>query len=264
MTIMHRRKATPSCANSCNEGRKPRRSSLGNSVGPLWPGPLEGERPWNGSLPLPGRAPAVGTMRGKYVRIEMAGKKFGRLTVVSLDSTNRLGAMWLCICECGNKKIILGCRLRSGCTKSCGCLVKELNKVRAITHRLSGSRSYDTWNDMIKRCFNQHNKRFKNYGGRGISVCRRWLKFDNFYADMGAAPCGLQLDRINNDGNYSKSNCRWATPRAQSNNRSTNRTITMHNKTMTLVEWSREIGISQNTIWYRLARGWTIERALTK
>jgi hypothetical protein len=117
---------------------------------------------------------------------------------------------------------------------------------------------------MRKRCLRKTNENYKNYGGRGIKVCRRWLdSFTNFYADMGPKPAGAQLDRINNDGPYSPENCRWVSPKENANNRGNNRRLTYAGETKTLAEWSLELGNNPDLVGLRLKQGWPIEDAVT-
>lgn len=132
------------------------------------------------------------------------------------------------------------------------------------THGLSGSPTYITWQNMKNRCFKLSHKDYARYGARGIKVCRRWMRFENFYKDMGIRPKDKTLDRINNDGNYSPSNCRWSSINKQARNRSNNRRITWNGKTLCLREWSDLTGIPASAILARLdSYGWTVERALT-
>ena len=144
--------------------------------------------------------------------ISMSGKKFGRLTVSSREKNNVRGdARWLCLCDCGNKK-----SLRQNMTKSCGCITKEFPNNK--THGMSDTPTYQSWEGLKQRCSNPKDKKWKYYGGRGISFCARWDKFENFLSDMGVKPEGLTIDRINNDGNYCPGNCQWATYKQQANN----------------------------------------------
>ena len=122
---------------------------------------------------------------------------------------------------------------------------------------------YWTWAGMWQRCTNPKGPSYKNYGGRGIRVCQRWKSFQVFLADMGPRPPGMSLDRINNDGNYEPSNCRWTTQREQVRNRRFAKKITHDGETLHVSEWEARLGLAQGAIWHRLKRGWTVSRALT-
>ena len=123
-------------------------------------------------------------------------------------------------------------------------------------------RTYRSWAGIIQRCTNPNDKRWHDYGGRGIAVCERWREFLNFLADMGERPEGKSIDRINNNLGYSPENCRWATPLEQQNNMSTNVIVTHDGKTKTVREWADLLKIEKQTLYFRLRRGWTVERAL--
>lgn len=142
--------------------------------------------------------------------------KYGQLTAIRHTGSNNNGeAIWLCLCECGKETEASGSDLASGNTQSCGCL-----KIKTLfRHGLSESKEYRVWKSMKTRCKNKKSTGYHNYGGRGISVCDRWEKFENFYADMGPKPEGLTIDRRDNDGNYEPGNCRWATWTQQARNR---------------------------------------------
>lgn len=149
------------------------------------------------------------------------GDKYNRLTAIRKHHNDSKNVYWLFKCDCGNKKVLRKAHVISNSTKSCGCLRKELNKEFGgiVTHGKSGTSIYTIWQLMKERCFNKKRKEYDNYGGRGISVCKRWLKFENFYEDMGDRPNNLTLDRIDNDGNYEPNNCKWSTRKEQQNNR---------------------------------------------
>ena len=152
-------------------------------------------------------------------RLDLTGKRFGRLFVLSYSHTVKPGyAYWLCRCDCGTLRSVVACNLSRGITKSCGCL-----RASPLSHgHTSGGRhtpTYRSWYAMIQRCTNPRNHKYRDYGGRGISVCKRWRSFENFLADMGERPAGLTLDRRDNDGSYEPGNCRWATSHEQARNK---------------------------------------------
>lgn len=154
-----------------------------------------------------------------------SGDKIGRLTLIEKFTENKR-VKWKCLCSCGNTCSPRQEGLKNQTSKSCGCLQRDTAKVYGkktgeanIKHGGKGTPLYSLWCGMKNRCENKTNHAYKYYGGRGISVCDRWQDFSNFRRDMGDRPSGLTLDRINNDGNYEPSNCRWATATEQSNNR---------------------------------------------
>lgn len=145
--------------------------------------------------------------------IDVTGQKFHGLRVVRPAGIGRWQQrLWLCVCDCGNETVTTCGMLRNGNTKSCGCLKRG-------PHGKSNTRVHNCWTSMLQRCNNPRNPAYKWYGARGIQVCERWHSFENFYADMGDQPEGLSIDRINNDGNYEPTNCRWATTSEQLSNR---------------------------------------------
>jgi len=201
---------------------------------------------------------------------DITGQRFGRLEVLSRQTSDRKGqSAWLCQCDCGNKCIIQGVNLRSERTKSCGCLQKEItaqrNKIISTSHGMSNTKIYNTWAGMLKRCRNKKHPAYKYYGARGIAVCDRWLKIENFYKDMGDPPKGLTLERIDNDREYSPDNCKWATYKEQANNKSSNVIIKYKDQKFTISQWAKELGIDYATLRCRLRLyDWPIERALTE
>lgn len=198
--------------------------------------------------------------------IDLSGQVFGLLRVIKKDGF-RSGAMqWVCECSCGTKGSYSSYSLRSGKTKSCGCLQRELLAKRNRSHGLSRIREYGIWKGMISRCENPRRAAYKDYGGRGICVCPQWRKsFKSFLADMGYAPSPAHtLDRVDPDGGYERGNCRWATRQEQSSNRHSCIVITHEGRSQTATEWAREMGLSPRTVQRRAKRGVTPPRLFDK
>jgi len=204
--------------------------------------------------------------RKKAIHRNEVGRRYGRLVVVSRepDGHSRRGEKrWLCKCDCGTMTVVYQGNLRRGQSKSCGCLLKEIAKHKHLTHGESnyrsnkGTKEYTAWARMLQRCYNNKLSIYKNYGGRGIKVCQRWLNsYINFLSDVGrASGQKYTLGRINNDGNYEPSNVRWETLIQQASNKRTSRFITIGSTTHTLAEWSRISGKQHQTISYRLKVG---------
>lgn len=202
--------------------------------------------------------------------IDLKGKKFGRLTIIDFAEIRYRRAFWLCECVCGNVKIVDGIRLRSGKTRSCGCLRREMSAERGrrlnTIHGGSYTSEYRIWISMRSRCLDETHTSYHNYGGRGIKVCDRWREsFVSFLEDMGPRP-SLQhsIDRIDNDGDYTPKNCRWATMKEQRRNSRQNRFIIAFGERRTLIEWSECYGIGPRTISRRLEFGWPTEDAIAR
>lgn len=195
--------------------------------------------------------------------IDLTGRRFGRLTVVSLGEKSGVSTRFFCRCDCGSAGLFFSNNLRRGLSQSCGCARAEQTALRNTTHGLARTDTHEIWCGMLKRCTNSRSKNFGGYGGRGIAVCKRWESFEGFLADMGPRPPGMSLDRIDNDGNYSRENCRWATRHQQANNTRTNRHVEHDGIRRTLMEWSRATGLDRKLISCRLDRGWGAERALS-
>ena len=213
---------------------------------------------------------------GKF--IDLTGQKFGRLTVIKRAENytppcGKTQVQWYCKCECGNFCTVSGTHLKTQKVFSCGCYQKEKAKETAThkftSHGASKESIYKTWINIKSRCFNTHSERYKDHGGRGITMCDRWRNsFEAFYEDVSKLPNygkeGYSINRIDNDGNYEPNNVEWADDITQANNKRNNRLITFNGKTQTATEWARETGIKRTTITMRLDKyGWSIEKALT-
>lgn len=199
--------------------------------------------------------------------IDLTGSRFSQLTVLSrAPSGKRREARWLCLCSCGHQTTVASEKLRTGKTKSCGCYGRRLGGERLRTHGMTRTPEFRIWQHIRERCSNPNTKSFKDYGARGITVCDEWRNsFLQFYADMGQRPSSAHsIERKNNDGPYSKENCEWATCLEQNNNTRDNFFITFHDRTQTLAQWAREIGIKSATLRARLVVfKWPTERAFS-
>ena len=199
--------------------------------------------------------------------IDYTGHQFGRLTITGRDKSAK-GVKWLARCSCGNITSVHARALRSCFTRSCGCLRKEVSAARKTSHGMTGSPGYGIWSNMRRRCFDHKTQDFKDYGGRGITVCDRWLGrngFANFIADMGSPPPGMTLDRRNVNGDYEPGNCRWATQRTQQNNRRNNVRLPFRGRAMTIREIFEEAEppVNFETFRLRIKRGWDLQRAVS-
>lgn len=192
--------------------------------------------------------------------------KYGRLEFVAEAEPAAGGhKRWLCRCDCGTVRTFDKSNVKRGISKSCGCLRDELAAIRATTHGKQGTGAYRSWQTMRQRCYYEKSIGFANYGGRGISVCERWVdSFENFYADMGDRPPKHTLDRINPDGHYEPGNCRWITSKEQNRNRRDNKTFEYQGKQRTIPEIAEMVGIKESTLRRRLySHGYTLEDAVS-
>lgn len=196
------------------------------------------------------------------------GSRFGLLTVSELTEIpqGKILPLYRCVCDCGAVVIKTRRHLVHDEIRSCGCLAKartrEVHRRHDHASRGGKSKLYRTWRSMMQRCYRVREKGYKHYGARGIKVCDRWHDFANFLADMGDAPEGMSLDRIDNAKGYSPDNCRWATRVQQARNTRLTRMVTYNGVTKALGDWADEIGIARGTLQRRLSIGWPIEKAL--
>lgn len=191
--------------------------------------------------------------------------RFGYLTVIKFAGSIKQRRHWLCRCDCGNEITVRTADLNNGNTKSCGCYQKQRAAETQFKHGGAGTIEYRLYLSMRRRCYEQTNRSYKDYGGRGIKVCERWGSFENFLADMGPRPSPKhEIERRDNDGDYAPENCYWATRWTQAANKRNNRRFTIDGRTQHLSAWAREFGHDPDRVQGRLARGWTIERALAQ
>lgn len=181
--------------------------------------------------------------------LDITGHRYGRLTVLKWHSSGR-SVKWECLCDCGKTKIVQTNNLRSGHTRSCGCLLEDVKRLHSKTHGGTSSRTYHVWSTMRQRCGNPKHEHYHYYGGRGITVCERWGKFANFLEDMGHAPDRLQLDRTDRDGNYCQENCKWVTKTENMRNRSNNYVVEYEGEVICLSALAEKTGVPV----YALAR----------
>jgi hypothetical protein len=195
-------------------------------------------------------------------RLELAGQKFGRLTVLRFESLDaRRNSYWRCVCECGQETVASGSNLKRGGVKSCGCLVHA-----RVAFTVESHQDFPVYIGMIGRCNNPNMPNYGRYGGRGIKVCSRWVDggFWAFLEDMGPRPSpSHSLDRIDTDGDYEPGNCRWATAKEQGRNRRNNKMLTYNGQTKPMSEWAEALGINPHTLKTRIRKGWSVEEAVT-
>ena len=205
---------------------------------------------------------------------DLTGKRFGRLVALRASEQreskrHHRRIQWFCRCDCGAEILKSSRHLLSGHTRSCGCLHSERTSAAAkrthTKHGMRKSSEYSAWQSMRQRCMNPRMIQYRDYGGRGIEVCARWLEsFENFIEDMGRKPTPRHsMDRIDPDGPYSPENCRWATPVVQARNQRLNRLVTFQGKTMSVAAWARRVRLPTRLLCKRLADGWSPGKAIT-
>ena len=216
-------------------------------------------------------------MLSKAKLIDLTGQVYERLTVIKrvddyISPSGSHQVQWLCKCKCGKEVIVTGNNLKNGNSKSCGCYNRELLPKINSTHNASNTRLYHIWICMKDRCYNPKNKKYKDYGGRGIIICDEWINdfeafanwaYDNGYIEnVSRGEC--TIDRIDVNGNYCQQNCRWVNQKVQSNNKRNNHYITYNGETHTVTEWNNILGYKKGVLSRRIFSGWSIEDAFTK
>lgn len=186
-------------------------------------------------------------------RVDYANKRFGKLLVTKWIGNGR----WECQCECGVILKVITSNLTTGHTTSCGH-----HSIKSITHGMTNTKEYSIWLNMKNRCHNSNGQDYHNYGGRGITVCEEWMKFENFYCDMGDCPQGYSLERRDNEKGYNKENCKWATRREQALNRRSNKIFTYKGITKPLKELCAYFDVDYKLVHARLSKGYVLEDAI--
>lgn len=194
---------------------------------------------------------------------DLTGQRFGRLTVIERAPSRTTGSkpvtMWRCRCDCGKITTVSSGSLERKTTVSCGCKKRK----HGFSHK---ERLYETWKNMRRRCSDPTNKRWEQYGGKGIKVCAEWSDYAAFraWAMANGYADNLTIDRIDVNGDYCPENCRWATAKEQMNNMTKNRHLTYDGKTMTMAQWANALGVTYSTVLHRVQRGWSVERIVSQ
>lgn len=196
--------------------------------------------------------------------IDLTWKRFGMLIgLMRAPNDGNKHSCWLFRCDCGATKVIRSQSVRIGNTISCGCFMAQSVAIRHTTHGLSKDPCYQVWHAMMSRCYDEENSNYKNYGGRGISVCERWKTMELFISDNSPRPEGMSIDRINVNGNYEPGNVRWATDEMQNRNRRDSMNVMFDGQEMPATHASIRLGGSTALISSRLKKGWTLEEAIS-
>jgi len=205
-------------------------------------------------------------------KIDLTGSEFGMLVVLRFHETRRFPSggstpYWWCKCACGREVSLPSQGLRKGISTSCGCQKGELISAKKTRHGQcrtgKRTREHTTWSSMIARCTDRSDKRYVDYGGRGIKVCERWFVFENFFADMGVSPSPKHtVERIDTNGNYDPLNCRWATRKEQSLNRRSNRLVQYNGERKPVAAWVAQLGLNEELVRSRLRLGWSFQDAV--
>lgn len=192
------------------------------------------------------------------------GETFNRLTATRpTDKRRHRAVVWEFSCKCGNTVFLIASQATGGHTKSCGCQNIDSARETSTTHGMQSTKAWRAWKDMKARCNNPKLKNFPRYGGRGISVCDRWMQsFENFYADMGFCADGLTIERVNNNGNYEPGNCVWATRDEQANNTRRSVYLEFAGKRRTVAQWAKELGVHKSRLLYRIKIGLPSDKVL--
>lgn len=197
----------------------------------------------------------------------LINERFGRLLVVKKAYAQNKKLYWECICDCGKTVFVNTSNLKTNRTQSCGCLKIDVLLQRSRKHNQRHTKLYEVWKSIKQRCLNPKNKAYHNYGGRGITICDEWANdFNSFYewSMENSYKEGLTIDRINNNGNYEPSNCRWTTKIVQCNNTRVNNYVTINNETKSLADWCRYYNVSYSLVSQRIYKfHWDKIKALT-
>lgn len=190
---------------------------------------------------------------------DMTGRRFGRLVATAPSARTDHRTRWKCLCDCGREIVIRADVLRSGAANSCGCARGNFLSQSNRRHGHSATPTYQVWINIVRRCTKPNVKFYRHYGGRGIRVCDRWLKFENFLEDMGVRPEGLSIERIDNNGHYEPGNCRWASSKEQARNRRGTRFILLHGERLPLTAAAERMGVSPHSLRAKIRRGQPVE-----